>query len=82
VGAQGRGARSLLHISQAGYISATNWFLLHSTLGTTVHFNGLNGTACTRPLSVGYKNDVGGRDYIDSCDNVDGSDNVDYGDNS
>ncbi len=44
----------LLDMGQAGYISTTNWSLLHSTLDTTVHFNRLNGIAYTRPLSVSY----------------------------
>jgi hypothetical protein len=37
-GAQGGGVRFLLHLGQAGYISTTHWFLLHSTLNTTAHF--------------------------------------------
>ncbi len=43
-------------MGQAGYISATHWSILHSTLGTIVHFSGSNGTAYTRPFSVGYTN--------------------------
>jgi hypothetical protein len=50
------GARSLLHMGQAGYISTTHWSLLHSTLSTTVHFNETNGTTYIRPLSVCYSN--------------------------
>jgi hypothetical protein len=46
------GVRSLLHMGQAGYISVTHWFLLHSTLNTTVHFNGSDGTTYTRLFSV------------------------------
>ncbi len=48
------GARSLLLMGQAGCISTMHWSILHSTLDTTVHFNGSNGTAYTRPLSVCY----------------------------
>ncbi len=47
-------ARSLLHMGQTGYISTTHQSLLHSTLSITVHFNGLNGTAYIRPLTVQY----------------------------
>ncbi len=52
------GARSLLHMGQAGYISTTHQSLLHSTLSITVHFNGSNGTAYIRPLSVRYSYDL------------------------
>ncbi len=49
------GARSQLHMGQAGYISTTHWSLLHSTLSIAIHFNGSNGTAYIRPPSVCYK---------------------------
>ncbi len=64
VGAQGGGARSLLHTGQAGYISVTHWSL--STLGTTVHFNGSNGTAYTRPLSSDTDSTV---NFESKCEN-------------
>jgi hypothetical protein len=52
VGAQGGGAKSLLLLGHTGYISTTHQSLLRSTLSTTVHFNGSNGTAYTRPSMV------------------------------
>jgi hypothetical protein len=43
-------------MGQTGYISTTHQSLLHSTLNITVHFNGSNGAAYIRPLSVRYSN--------------------------
>jgi hypothetical protein len=43
-------------MGQAGLISTTHRFFLHSTLNTTVHFNGLDGTAYTRLFSVWHNN--------------------------
>jgi hypothetical protein len=47
-----RGAESLLLLGHPGYISTTHQSFLHSTLSPTVHFNGSNGTAYTRPSMV------------------------------
>jgi hypothetical protein len=44
------GVKLLLHIS------TTYWFFLLSILNTTVHFNGLDGTAYTRLQTVWYSN--------------------------
>jgi hypothetical protein len=53
------GARSLLLLSQTGYISTTHQSLLHSTLSIAVHFNGSNGTAYTRPSMVHNNYSIG-----------------------
>ncbi len=57
------GVRSLLHMGQVGYISTTHWFLLHSTLNTTVHFNGSDGTAYTRLSPSGTGTSYHGNTY-------------------
>jgi hypothetical protein len=52
------GAKSLLPLSNIGYISTTHQSLLHSTLSPTVHFNGSDGTAYTRPSMVQNNKDI------------------------
>jgi hypothetical protein len=47
-----KGGKSLLLLGHPGYISTIHQSLLHSTLSPTVHFNGSNGTAYTRPSMV------------------------------
>ncbi len=44
--------KSSVGMGQTGYVCTTHWFLLHSTLNTTVHFNGTDGTAYTRLFFV------------------------------
>jgi hypothetical protein len=43
-----KGDRSLLHLGQTGHSSPTHCLPLHTTLNSTAHFNGSDGTAYIR----------------------------------